>query len=161
MSKDIPVTLAIRQLKEKNISFEPFQFRYEEKGGTRHTAEELKVDENTVVKTLVFEDENGNGLIVLMHGDMEVSTKELARHIGVKTITPCSQQKALKLTGYQFGGTSPFGTRTVLPVYAEETIFLLNRIYINGGKQGFILGMNPEDLRSVLELTEVNVAIMK
>jgi len=160
-SKDIPVTQGIRFLREKKIDFVSFLFRYEEKGGTQHTAIELNVPEHNVVKTLVFEDENGKGLIVLMHGDMEVSVKELARILGVKTVSTCSQQKAMKYTGYQFGGTSPFGTRTVLPVFVEETIFLLEEIYINGGKQGFILEMNPIDLRRTLDLVEVNVAIKK
>ncbi len=159
--KDIPVTQAIRFLREKKIEFIPHQFKYEEKGGTRHTALELDVPEHNVIKTLVFEDETGDGLIVLMHGDLEVSTKELARELGVKTISPCNQQKALKLTGYQFGGTSPFGTRTELPVFAEKTIFLLEKIYINGGKQGFILEMKPEAIKQVLDITEVSSAIKK
>ena len=160
MPKDkYPVTTAIRALREKNIEFEPFEYEYEEKGGTHQTSVVLGVDEHAVVKTLVFETDRGSGLIALMHGDCEVSAKELARIIGAKTVAPCSADKATKLTGYKFGGTSPFGTRTKLPIYCEATIMALPKIYINGGKQGFILGINPQDMRKVFDIAEVNVAI--
>jgi Cys-tRNA(Pro) deacylase len=136
-------------------------FDYEEKGGTRQTASELKVDEHVVVKTLVFEDETGQALIVLMHGDKEVSQKELARIRGCKRVQPCDAAKAMKLTGYQFGGTSPFGTKTKFAVYVEKTIFNQDNIYINGGKRGFIVAINPADLRKAFDITEIEAAIVK
>lgn len=139
--EDYPVTLAVRELKAKGIEFTPYQYVYEEKGGTRQTANELKVDEHVVVKTLIFEDEAGNAFIVLMHGDKEVSLKELARIRGCKRVQPCDASKAMKLTGYQFGGTSPFGTKTKIAVYVEKTIFNQDKIYINGGKRGFIVAI--------------------
>jgi Cys-tRNA(Pro) deacylase len=162
MAKDkYPVTPAIRLLRQKNVDFVPYEYDYEEKGGTRQTATILNVDENAVIKTLVFETDARTALIVLMHGDCEVSQKELARIISVKTVSPASSDKANKLTGYVFGGTSPFGTRTSLPVYCEETILELDRIYINGGKQGFIICITPNDLRNVLSIIPINVAIKK
>jgi Cys-tRNA(Pro) deacylase len=160
MSKDnFPMTLAVRMLRTHSVEFLPHEYIYLEKGGTRQSADELGVDEHNVIKTLVFQDEFGNGLIVLMHGDREVSTKELARTIGVRKIEPCDAVKAMKLTGYQFGGTSPFGTKTELPVYAEKTIFDLDKIYINGGKRGFLVEINPTALLKVLNVVEVNVGI--
>jgi Cys-tRNA(Pro) deacylase len=161
LKDDYPVTQAIRALRQFKISFVAHQFDYEEKGGTHHTALALNVPEHNVIKTLVLQDESGKGLIVLIHGDMEVSTKELARIIGVKRIEPCDGIKALKLTGYQFGGTSPFGTKTTLPIYAEATIFEIDKIYINGGKRGFIVEIKPVDLKIGLKITEVNVGIKK
>ncbi len=157
MSK-IPTTPAIRQLKENSIDFEIYQYKYEEKGGTKQTASELNVDEHSVIKTLALITESDQPLIALMHGDKEVSLKDLARFMGVKKVQPCTQKEAQKYTGYKFGGTSPFGTAFPLPVYAESTIFDLNRIYINGGKQGLILGLSPFALKKVLEVIEVNVA---
>ncbi|TAL69231.1 MAG: Cys-tRNA(Pro) deacylase [Bacteroidetes bacterium] len=162
MSKDkYTVTQAIRELKAKNISFSPFIFNYEDKGGTAHTAKVLNVPEHSVIKTLIMEDDIGRGLIVLMHGDMEVSTKELARFLNVKTVTPCSAEKAFLLTRYEFGGTSPFGTKEKLPVYVESSIFNLEKIYINGGKRGFIIQISPGDLRTALNPIKVNVGITK
>jgi Cys-tRNA(Pro) deacylase len=124
------------------------------------SAAELDVDEHAVVKTLVMETDSGDPLIVLMHGDRVVSTKELARTLGVKSVSPCDPVTAQKRTGYQVGGTSPFGTRKPLPVYAEKTIFDLPLIYINGGKRGFLLSIHPNDLRRVLNILEVTVAIV-
>jgi len=162
MSKEkYPRTQAIRELKEKNISYTPFLFNYEEKGGTAHTARELNVPEHSVIKTLVMEDDNGKGMIVLMHGDLEVSTKELARFLNVKSVLPCSAEKAFRLTRYEFGGTSPFGIKEKLPVYAELSIFNLEKIFINGGKRGFIIQMPPNDLRTALNPIEVKVGIPK
>ncbi|MBI5325103.1 MAG: aminoacyl-tRNA deacylase [Ignavibacteriae bacterium] len=162
MLKDkYPVTQAIRELKSKNISFIPYLFTYEEKGGTAHTASELNVPEHSVIKTLVMENDSGKGLIVLMHGDMEVSTKELARFLNVKSVATCSAEKAFRLTRYEFGGTSPFGTKEKLPVYVESSIFNLEKIYINGGKRGFIIQITPNDLRIVLNPVEVKVGIPK
>jgi len=154
-----PVTAAVRVLRDKHINFEPHQYEYEERGGTRRSAEELNVDEHSVIKTLVMQTDAREALIVLMHGDKEVSTKELARTIGVKSVTPCDPAVAQKHTGYQVGGTSPFGTRKSMNVYAEKTIFDLPMIFINGGKRGFLVSLDPNDLKTVLPITEVNVAI--
>src|ERR1041384_3669490 len=136
---DYPVTSAVRYLREKKIEFVPHLYEYVEKGGTRASAKELGVDEHAVVKTLVFETSEKKPLVVLMHGDKQVSAKELARYLNVKSVAPAEPEKAAKLTGYLVGGTSPFGTKTKLPVYVESTIFELGRIYINGGKRGFLV----------------------
>jgi Cys-tRNA(Pro) deacylase len=158
---DYPVTPAVRLLREKKVEFAPHLYHYEERGGTRHSAESLGVAEHTVVKTLVMETETRKPLVVLMHGDREVSTKNLARTIGTKSVHPCDPQTAQKHTGYLVGGTSPLGTRAKLPVYVERTIFALPKIYINGGKRGFLVSINPQDLRALLTLEEVEVAIEK
>ena len=154
---DYPVTPAIRALREKKIEFEPHVFEYVEKGGTRHSARELGVDEHAVIKTLIFETNEKKPLIVLQHGDFQVSTKNLARALNVKSIAPAAPERANKLTGYLIGGTSPFGVKTKMPVYAEKTIFDLPRIYINGGKRGFLIAIEPEVLREVLEVKEIEV----
>lgn len=156
---DYPITQAIRFLRDKRVEFEPHVFDYVEKGGTSHSSEVLGVDEHSVIKTLIFETNEKKPLIVLMHGDLIVSTKNLARHLNVKTVAPVSPEKANKLTGYLVGGTSPFGVKTKMPVYAEKTIFELSRIYINGGKRGFLVSMNPQDLREVLKTEEVEIGI--
>jgi Cys-tRNA(Pro) deacylase len=158
MSVEYPVTPAIRFLREKTVEFVPHLYEYVEKGGTGESARQLGVDEHAVVKTLVFETSENKPLIVLMHGDREVSTKNLARHLGVKSVEPATSDKASKVTGYQFGGTSPFGTRMKLPVYAERTIFDLDRIYINGGKRGFLVEIDPAVLK-LIDVTEVEVGI--
>lgn len=158
---DYPITSAVRFLREKGVAFEPHLYDYVEHGGTRHSAEELGVDEHAVVKTLVMETDARKPLIVLMHGDREVSTRQLARVLGVKSIHPCDFAQAQKHTGYLVGGTSPFGTRAHLPVYAEQTIFDLPKIYINGGKRGFLVSIDPGVLREVLKVEEVEVAIEK
>jgi Cys-tRNA(Pro) deacylase len=152
-----PVTPAIRMLREKKIDFTPHLYAYEERGGTRHSAEALGVDEHAVIKTLVMVTDTKQPLIVLMHGDCEVSTKGLARTLEVKSVQPATPDQAQKLTGYLVGGTSPFGTRNELPVYAERTIFKLAKIYINGGKRGFLIEINPHVLRDVLAAQEVKV----
>ena len=154
-----PITPAVRLLREKKIEFEPHLYDYEEHGGTRHSAEELGVDEHAVVKTLVMETDAKKPMIVLMHGDREVSTKNLARHLGVKSVHPCDFAQAQKHTGYLVGGTSPFGTRARMPVYAERTIFDLPKIYINGGKRGFLVSIDPKVLKDALHAEEVEVAI--
>jgi Cys-tRNA(Pro) deacylase len=159
VAKDkFPITPAIRQLRAAGVDFIPFEFEYEEKGGTHHTAIELGVDEHAVIKTLIF-NADGNLICVLMHGDNETSTKELARQINVKKIEPADEKSAFNTTGYQFGGTSPFAHRRIISVYAEKTIFDLDRIYINGGKRGFIIEINPVDMFKVLKMEKVNVAI--
>ena len=156
---DHPITAAIRFLREKKVAFVPHLYDYVEKGGTRESAKQLGVDEHTVVKTLVFETNEKKPLIVLMHGDREVSTKNLARYIGVKSVEPASPDRASKLTGYLVGGTSPFGTRTKIPIYVERTIFDLDKIYINGGKRGFLVEIDPSILRDILKSEEVEVGI--
>ena len=156
---DYPLTPAVRVLREKKVAFEPHLYEYEERGGTRRSAAELGVEEHAVVKTLVMETEARKALVVLMHGDREVSTKQLARRLGVKSVQPCAPETAQKHTGYVVGGTSPFGTRARLPVYVERTIFELPKIYINGGKRGFLVSIEPRVLRDVLPVEEVEVAI--
>jgi len=161
MSVDFPITPAVRFLREKKVDFVPRLYDYVEKGGTRESARQLGVDEHVVVKTLVLETNERKPLIVLMHGDREVSTKNLARVLGVKSIEPATPEKASKLTGYLVGGTSPFGTRTKLPVYVEKSILSLERIYINGGKRGFLVEIDPVILKDTLDVTEVEVASVK
>ena len=157
---DYSVTQAVRFLRGKNIPFEGHLYRYEEHGGTAVAAGALNAPEHAVIKTLVMEDERGKGMIVLMHGDREVSTKDLARLLGVKSIVPSDPAQAMRRTGYMVGGTSPFGTRTTLPVYAEATIFSLPRVFINGGKRGFLVSIDPADIRRALQATEVSVGII-
>jgi Cys-tRNA(Pro) deacylase len=159
MAIDFPVTSAIRFLREKKVEFTPHLYNYVEKGGTRESAKQLGVDEHAVVKTLVFETNEKKPLIVLMHGDREVSTKNLARHLGVKSVEPATPEKASKLTGYIVGGTSPFGTKTKMPVYAEKSIFDLDRIYINGGKRGFLVELDPAVVRETLDVEEIEIAV--
>ncbi len=154
-----PITSAIRFLREKKIEFEPHIYEYVEKGGTRHSSEVLDVSEHAVVKTLIFETNEKKPLIVLMHGDLQVSTKNLARILNVKTVAPVAPEKASKLTGYLVGGTSPFAVKTKMPIYAEKTIFDLPRIYINGGKRGFLIAVEPRVLKEVLPIEEVEVGI--
>ncbi len=154
-----PVTPAIRVLRENKVEFEPHVFEYVEKGGTKHSSEVLEVDEHAVIKTLIFETNEKKPLIVLMHGDLQVSTKELARYLKVKSVAPVSPEKAQKLTGYSVGGTSPFGVKTKMPVYAEKTIFDLQKIYINGGKRGFLIEIEPCDLSDVLTIETIVVGI--
>lgn len=155
---DHPITPAIRALRERNVAFTPHLYDYIEHGGTRHSAECLAVDEHCVVKTIVLEDDRKKPLICLQHGDRDVSTKNLARAIGVKTITPCAPDVAMRHTGYLVGGTSPFGTRKALPICIERSILLLDSIYINGGKRGFLVGLDPQALIAVLQPTLVDAA---
>lgn len=159
MKVEMPITPAVRFLREKKVDFVPRLYDYIEKGGARESARQLGVDVHAVVKTLVFETNEKKPLIVLMHGDREVSQKNLARHLGVKSVEPVTPDKASKLTGYLVGGTSPFGTRTKMPVYAEATIFALDRIYINGGKRGFLIEIEPHILKTTLKIEEVSVGI--
>lgn len=159
MAIDFPVTSAIRFLREKKVEFAPHLYHYVEKGGTRESAKQLGVNENAVVKTLVFETNEKKPLIVLMHGDREVSTKNLARFLGVKSVEPVTPERASKLTGYLVGGTSPFGTKTKMPVYAEKSIFDLDRIYINGGKRGFLVELDPAVVRETLDVEEIEIAV--
>lgn len=154
-----PVTAAVRLLRQSGLPFTDHLYDYEEKGGTAVSSRELGVDEHCVIKTLIMEDERKNPLIVLMHGDRQVSTRELARIMGVKAISPCSPETANRHSGYLVGGTSPFGTRKPMPVFMEETILALPRIYLNGGKRGYLVGMNPPDVAQLLSPTLVHVAV--
>ncbi|WP_199181248.1 Cys-tRNA(Pro) deacylase [Chromobacterium alticapitis] len=158
MSSKAPVTQAVRVLRERKVEYTEHLYKYEEKGGTTVSARELGVDEHAVVKTLIMEDENKRPLIVLMHGDREVGTGMLAKQIGVKKVHPCDPKTADKHSGYQVGGTSPFGTRHAMPVYMEASIAALPVIYINGGKRGFLIGVDPREAIRVLSPTLVNAA---
>jgi Cys-tRNA(Pro) deacylase len=151
-----PDTPAIRLLREAGVEFTEHHYRYEEGGGTEACARELNIDEHSVVKTIVLE-ADGKPLLMLMHGDMRASAKELARLAGVKAITPCPPQKAEEYLGYEVGGISPFGTRMEIPIYMENTILNLRKIYINGGKKGFFVGMDPYDAVKILLPTLVKV----
>jgi len=153
------MTQAIRVLKQHKIKFVPRPYKYEEKGGTKVSARELGIDEFQVIKTLVLEDEQGNPLIVLMHGSCEVSLKHLARQLKVKQVSPCPPEKADRLTGYQTGGISPFGTKQQIPVYIEESILGLEAICINGGRRGLLVEIEPQALVKILSPTKVSVAI--
>ncbi len=156
---EYPITAAVRFLREKGIPIRPHFYSYEEHGGTAHASTSLGINEHSVIKTLVMETEERAPLIVLMHGDREVSTKELARALGTKRVTPCTPQAAQKHTGYQVGGTSPFGTRSSVPVYAEESILSLAEIFVNGGKRGFLISLSPAELQRVQACTPVRVAL--
>lgn len=153
------MTQAVRELRAHRVEFSDHLYRYEEHGGTSVSARELGVPEHAVVKTLVMEDGDGSPMIVLMHGDLKVSTKELARTLGTKTVRPCNPESANRHTGYMVGGTSPFGTRRKMPVYMESSILDLQRIYINGGKRGYLVGLDPRDLVRILQPKTVTVGI--
>jgi Cys-tRNA(Pro) deacylase len=155
----VAATPAIHFLRQHNVPFSEHEYRYEERGGTAVSSRELGVDEHVVIKTLVMEDDRKQPLIVLMHGDREVSTKNLARQIGAKSVVPCAPDVAQKHTGYLVGGTSPFGTRKNMPVYVERSIADLDRIYINGGARGFLVSVAPTDLIRTLSPTLVDVAM--
>ncbi len=154
-----PVTPAVRFLREHGVEFTHHPYRYEEHGGTRVSSRELSVPEHEVVKTLVMEGDGGQPLLVLMHGDREVSTKDLARQIGARRVAPCRAEDAARHTGYVVGGTSPFGTRRPLPVYVERTILDLRKVYVNGGHRGYLVGLAPEVFVRLLSATPVSVAI--
>ena len=158
-SAGLSATPAIHFLRKHGVAFTEHPYRYEERGGTRVSARELGVDEHAVIKTLVMEDDAQQPLIILMHGDREVSTKNLARQLGRKAIEPCQPDAAQRHTGYEVGGTSPFGTRKVLPVFVERSVLDLERIYINGGRRGLLVALSPGELVRVLEATTVAVGI--
>jgi Cys-tRNA(Pro) deacylase len=159
MAKDrLPVTPAVRVLRAHGVAFTDHPYAYEERGGTAVSARELGVEEHCVVKTLIMEDDRQRPLVVLMHGDREVSTKNLARQLGVKSIRPCTPEVADRHSGYQIGGTSPFGTRKAMPVYMERSIADLPRIYVNGGRRGYLVGLSPQDAIRVLSPTLIDAA---
>ena len=146
-------------LKAHRVSYTEHEYAYVEHGGTQVSARSLGVPEHEVVKTLVMQDEAGKPLIVLMHGDRKVSTKNPARQAGVKRIEPCKPEAAQRHSGYQVGGTSPFGTRKNLPVYMERTILELRKIYLNGGRRGFLVGLAPGEIVRTLKPQLVTVAL--
>ena len=156
----MPATNAVRELRANNVEFTDHLYEYEEKGGTAVSARELGVPEHEVVKTLVMEDEDKKPLVVLMHGDLKVSTRELARIIGVKTVSPCSPETANRHSGYIVGGTSPFGTRKKMPTYMEQTILELPKVYLNGGRRGYLVGIAPREVIRVLAPMLVKVGIL-
>jgi Cys-tRNA(Pro) deacylase len=155
---DYPTTQAIRVLREHKVNFTAHLYDYVERGGTEHSATSLGVDEHCVIKTIVLEDDQKQPLICLQHGDQEVSTKNLARARGCKSVGPCSPETANRHTGYMVGGTSPFGTRKLLPVYMQRSIADLPVIYINGGRRGLLVGLTPDDLQNVLKPILVDAA---
>ncbi|HEU5137188.1 MAG TPA: aminoacyl-tRNA deacylase [Steroidobacteraceae bacterium] len=159
MATDYPVTLGVRVLRQHKVDFTPHIYVWEPRGGTRASAEHLGVEEHLVVKTLIFEDDTRKPLCILMHGDREVSAKNLARQLGHKSVAPCAPEVADRHSGYQVGGTSPFGLKRAMPVCCEKTITDLPRIYINGGARGFLVGISPADLVRVLAPRMVEVAI--
>ncbi len=158
-TNEYPVTTAIRVLRDRKVPYTPHLYAWEEHGGTGNAAASLGVDEHRVIKTLVMQTDDRRSIIILMHGDREVSTKQLAREIGAKRVEPCDPATVTRLTGYMVGGVSPFGTRTKLPVYVERTILDLPVLYINGGKRGFLVEIAPGQVTTVLDPTPVTVAV--
>ena len=159
MKEHIPSTNAIRLLNQHKINYTPMFYKYVEKGGTKVSAKELNVSEHNVIKTIIMENDKHEYFIVLMHGDMEISTKNLARHQNAKTVTPCVPHIADKHSGYMVGGTSPFGTKSKMKTYIEESILSLDKIYINGGRKGMLVEMDPKDLTKLLDYELVQVGI--
>jgi Cys-tRNA(Pro) deacylase len=157
--ESFPTTQAIRALKQHGVNFTLHPYTYEEKGGTETAARQLNVEEHLVIKTLVMEDDKANPLLVLMHGDKQVSTKALARTLGVKRVTPCAPEMAHRHTGYFVGGISPFGTKKALSVYIEASIMNLPKIFINAGRKGLLAEMAPGDLARILNPTAVDIGI--
>ena len=159
MSEKIPVTTAIRALRANQVIYTEHLYAYEERGGTAVSARELGVPEAQVIKTLIMENEKKQPMIVLMHGHCEVSTKNLARLIGCKTVSPCVPDVANKHSGFVVGGTSPFGTKKVMPVYMEKTILDLPKIFINGGRRGYLVGIDPQVCVKLLDAKPVQCAL--
>jgi len=160
-SRHVSETPATQFLRRHKVEFGEHPYDYVEHGGTEESARQLGVDEHHVVKTLVMEDEHAKPLIVLMHGDRTVSTKNLARQIGAKRVEPCKPEVASRHSGYMIGGTSPFGTKKAMPVYVESTILALDRIYINGGRRGFLVSIAPDVVTSLLAAKPVECAIVE
>jgi Cys-tRNA(Pro) deacylase len=152
-------TPATQWLKAHGVVFTEHPYAYLEHGGTEHSAASLGLDEHMVVKTLVMQDQDARPLIVLMHGDRKVSTKNLARQIGAKTVEPCKPEVASRHSGYLVGGTSPFGTRREMPVYVEESVLALPRIVLNGGRRGYLVGIDPQVCTTVLGARPVQCAL--
>jgi Cys-tRNA(Pro) deacylase len=158
-SKHVSETPATQLLRKKAVAFTEHPYDYVDHGGTEESARQLAVDEHSVIKTLVMEDESARPLIILMHGDRSVSTKNLARQIGRKRVEPCKPEVAERHTGYQVGGTSPFGTRKVMPVFVERSVLALPRIYLNGGRRGYLVSIEPSVLLSTLSAVAVECAL--
>lgn len=156
--KHISETPATQFLRRHKVAFGEHPYEYVEHGGTEESARQLGVDEHSVVKTLVMEDEHAKPLIVLMHGDKTVSTKNLARQIGAKRVEPCKPEVANRHSGFLIGGTSPFGTKKAMPVYVESTILDLKTIYLNGGRRGYLVSIAPPVLTELLKAAPVNCA---
>jgi len=152
--------MAVRALRAAGVGFVPHLYPWQAHGGTHASSVALGVPEHLVIKTLIFETETGAPLCILMHGDREVSVKQLARAIGTKSVAPCTPEVADRHSGYQVGGTSPFGLRRAMPIYMQATILALPRIYINGGARGFLVELDPRDAERVLAPTQVEVAII-
>lgn len=159
MAKHVSETPATQWLKQKKVSYTEHPYDYVDHGGTAESSKQLGVPEHEVVKTLVMQDENAKGLVVLMHGNCKTSTKNLARQIGCKLVEPCKPDVAQKKSGYMVGGTSPFGLRKPMPVYVESTILELPKIWINGGKRGFLVGIDPQVLVNELGAKPVQCAL--
>lgn len=157
--KHVSETPATQLLRSAGVDFSEHPYDYVDHGGTAESARQLDVDEHAVVKTLVMQDEKAQPLIVLMHGDKQVSTKNLAREIGVKSVEPCKPEVAQRHSGYLVGGTSPFGTRKAMPVYVEASVLDLPRLYINGGRRGYLVGIGPDVLTAVLGARTVHCAL--
>ncbi len=157
--KHVSETPATAWLRAQGIAFTEHVYDYVERGGTEESARQLGIDEHAIVKTLVMQDERREPLIVLMHGDRQVSTKNLARGIGAKSVEPCQPEVAQRHSGYQVGGTSPFGLRKPMPVYVEESVLALPRVCINGGRRGFLVGIDPAVLTGPLGAKPVSCAI--
>ena len=154
-------TPATQFLRKQGVAFSEHPYEYEEHGGTEVSARELGVDEHHVVKTLIMQDEAAKPLVVLMHGDRKVSTKNLARQIGCKSVEPCKPEVANRHSGYLVGGTSPFGTKKAMPVYVEKTVLELDKIYVNGGQRGYLIGIAPAAMQAVLKMTPVDCALQQ
>ena len=159
MVKHVSETPATRYLRQQAVVFSEHPYAYEEHGGTGVSARALGVDEHHVVKTLIMQDDAAQPMVVLMHGDCKVSTKNLARQIGCKSVAPCTPEIANRHSGYLVGGTSPFATRKSMPVYAERSILDLEKIYVNGGRRGYLVGIAPQSLTALLPLTLVDCAL--
>jgi Cys-tRNA(Pro) deacylase len=157
-SRHVSETPATQFLRRHGVAFGEHPYDYVEHGGTAESARQLGVDEHRVVKTLVMEDEHAKPLIVLMHGDRTVSTKNLARQTGAKRVEPCKPDVANRHSGYLIGGTSPFGTRKTMPVYVESSILELDRIWLNGGRRGFLVSIDPKVLTTLLDAKPVQCA---
>lgn len=155
----VSATPATEWLKHHQVAFTEHVYNYVEHGGTPESARQLGVDEHHVVKTLVMKDDQNKALVVLMHGDRKVSTKNLARQVGVKKVEPCPPETAQRFSGYLVGGTSPFGLRKAMPIYVERSVLALEKIYINGGRRGYLVGIEPQVLVRVLRATPVDCAL--
>ncbi|AGW88969.1 membrane protein [Ralstonia pickettii DTP0602] len=158
-NKHVSETPATQYLRKHGVAFGEHPYEYVEHGGTGESARQLGVPEHDVIKTLVMEDERAQPLVVLMHGDCSVSTKNLARQIGCKSVQPCKPEVAQRHSGYMVGGTSPFGTRKRMPVYVEATVLELERIYINGGRRGYLVSLDPKLLPGLVDAKSVQCAL--